>query len=128
VTVLDTSVLIEVVSVAADSPIPARLRRFIANGERLAVPSLVLYEFLRGPRRAEEIAFQEALFPIGRALVFGAFEAQLSANLYRTVRRARGREIDLAIASCAIAHDAALWTLNVRDFADIPGLRLVAVE
>lgn len=127
-TVLDTSVLIEAVSVAEDSPIPARLRRFIASGERLAVTSLVFYEFLRGPRRAEELAFQNALFPLERALVFGSFEAQLSASLYRTVRRGRGREIDLAIASCAIAHDAALWTLNVRDFADIPGLRLVADE
>jgi predicted nucleic acid-binding protein len=128
VTVVDTSVLVEAVSAVGDSPIPARLRRFIASGERLAVPSLVFYEFLRGPRRAEELAFQNALFPLARALVFGAFEAQLSANLYRTVRRGRGREIDLAIASCAIAHDAALWTLNVRDFADIPGLRVVAGE
>jgi predicted nucleic acid-binding protein len=128
VTVLDTSVLIEAVSAAEDSRIPARLRRFIASGERLAVPSLVFYEFLRGPRRAEELAFQSALFPVDRALAFGSIEAQLSAKLYRTVRRGRGREIDLAIASCAIAHDAALWTLNVRDFADIPGLRLVAVE
>ena len=125
-TVLDTSVLIEAVSAAEDSRIPARLRRFIAGGERLAVPSLVFCEFLRGPRRAEELAFQNALFPLDRALVFGSFEAQLSANLYRAVRRGRGREIDLAIASCAIAQDAALWTLNVRDFADIPGLRLVA--
>jgi predicted nucleic acid-binding protein len=48
------------------------MRQFIADGERLAVPSFVFYEFLRGPRRPEE-----------------------------------------------------MWTLNHRDFADIPGLRLV---
>jgi predicted nucleic acid-binding protein len=128
VTVIDTSVLIEAVSVAEDSAIPARLRRFIVSGERLVVPSLVFCEFLRGPRRTEELAFQNALFPLERGLVFGSIEAQLSANLYRTVRRGRGREIDLAIASCAIAHEAAIWTLNVRDFAEIPGLRLVAAE
>ena len=125
--VLDTSVLIEAVSAAHDSPIPASLRRFIENGERLAVPSLVFYEFLRGPRRPEELAFQNALFPLERALRFGSAEAQLSAKLYRSVPRARGRELDLAIASCAIAQDAALWTLNVRDFAGIPGLRLVSL-
>ena len=34
------------------------------------------------------------------------------------------REIDIAIAACAIRHEAALWTLNTADFADIPGLRL----
>jgi predicted nucleic acid-binding protein len=122
--VLDTSVLIEAVSAAHDSPIPARLRRFIMSGERIAVPSLVFYEFLRGPRRPEELAFQNALFPLERALTYGPAEAQLSAKLYRSVPRARGRELDLAIASCAIFQDAALWTLNTRDFAGIPGLRL----
>ena len=52
----------------------------------------------------------------------------MSAKLYRSLRRARGREIDLAIASCAIVRDAALWTLNMRDFRAIPGLRLVLPE
>jgi len=37
----------------------------------------------------------------------------------------RERKLDLAIAATAILHDAALWTLNPRDFADIPRLRLV---
>jgi len=32
--------------------------------------------------------------------------------------------VDLAIAACAMTHDAALWTLNMEDFADIPGLEL----
>ena len=67
-TVFDNSVLIEAVSCAHDSPIPSRLRLFIANGERLAVPSLVFYEFLPGPRRLEELAFQNTLFPLERAL------------------------------------------------------------
>lgn len=124
--VLDTSVLIEAASAATDSPIPARMRLLIASAERLAVPSLVFYEFLRGPRRPEEIVFQEALFPVARALGYGKAEAQLSADLYRSVKRPKGREIDLAIAATAIAHDAFLWTLNVRDFTDIPDLRLFA--
>ena len=40
------------------------------------------------------------------------------------VSRARSREMDLAIAACAITQDAALWTLNEEDFRDIPGLKL----
>ena len=76
--VLDTSVLVELVSAARDSPVPARFRRFIANGERLAVPALVFYEFLRGPRRPEEISFQNALFPLERALRLWAYAAQRS--------------------------------------------------
>jgi predicted nucleic acid-binding protein len=32
----------------------------------------------------------------------------------------------MAIAACAIANGASLWTLNPDDFAGIPGLTLVA--
>jgi predicted nucleic acid-binding protein len=73
----------------------------------------------------EELTAQEALFPSDEALVFGPPEAMLSAELYRSLGRARGRETDVAIASCAIIRDARLWTLNNKDFADIPQLRLL---
>jgi predicted nucleic acid-binding protein len=79
----------------------------------------------------EELAAQEALFPSDSAIPFGFAEAAVSARLYRSVRRPRGRErrpggreIDLAIAAYAISRQAELWTLNASDFADIPGLRL----
>jgi predicted nucleic acid-binding protein len=58
----------------------------------------------------------------------GAEEAASAAELYRRVRRARGREIDLAIAACALTHDAPLWTLNVEDFEDIEDLRLFSAR
>ena len=45
-TVIDTSVLIEAVSVVADSPVRGRLRRF----------------------RPEDFHFQTAMFPLGRAI------------------------------------------------------------
>ena len=48
----------------------------------------------------------------------------IAANVYRRASRARGREVDIAIAACAIAHRAHLWTLNPDDFRDIPGLDL----
>ena len=99
------------------------LRRTIERGERLLLPTLVLYEWLRGPRLPEEVAAQEALFPSDSAVPFGSQEAALSAKLYRTLRRPRGREMDPAIAACAISRQAELWTLNGADFADLPGLR-----
>jgi predicted nucleic acid-binding protein len=123
VVILDTSVLIGSLTALKRSA-PA-LYGLAQQGERMALPCLVLYEWLRGPRTRQEIADQEALFPASAALPFGPEEAALSAELYRTVRRARAREIDLAIAACAIRHEADLWTLNPRDFADIPGLRLI---
>ncbi len=121
VIVLDTSVLIDSLSGPKRSA-PA-LREAIALGERILVPSLVLYEWLRGPRLPEELLAQEALFPSAEAVHFGPEEASLAAKLYGSLPP-RGREVDLAIASCAITWDAVLWTLNVGDFADIPGLRL----
>ena len=119
---LDTSVLIDSLSGPKRSA-PA-LREAIELGERIEVPSLVLYEWLRGPRVPEELSAQEALFPSAVSVRFGPEEASLAAKLYGSVPRPRGREVDLAIASCAITWDAVLWTLNESDFADVPGLRL----
>lgn len=100
------------------------LRAVEAKGEPIALPALVIYEWRRGPRTSQEITEQEDLYPATGAITFGPKEAALSADLYRSVRRARSREIDIAIAACAIVNEAQLWTLNRADFADIPGLRL----
>ena len=118
--VVDTSALID--SLVGPRRSAARMRALIEEGERLALPALVLYEWWRGPRRREELAAQEALFPSEDALPFGVEQAEVAARLYRLVRRPRGRELDLAIAAHAISRDAALWTLNIGDFGDIPGL------
>jgi predicted nucleic acid-binding protein len=79
----------------------------------------------RGPRLPSEITAQEALFPSDNAIPYGPREAALSAQIYRGLRRARGREIDIAIAAVAILRDAGLWTLNTADFTGIPNLRLI---
>lgn len=71
-----------------------------------------------------ELSLQRRLFPRERALAFGSAEAAVAADLYRTVRRPRGREVDLAIAACALVAGGRLWTLNEADFVDIPGLQL----
>ena len=51
----------------------------------------------------------------------------LAARLYGAVRRPRGRELDLAIAACALTRGARLWTLNVAEFRDVPELELYEV-
>lgn len=121
--VIDTSALIE--SLSGRKGAATALRGLIERGERILLPSIVLYEWLRGPRRDEELALQEELFPSEEAVPFGAAEARRAATLYGSIRRPRGREIDLAIASTALVREAALWTLNRDDFDDIPGLELV---
>ena len=119
---LDTSILVD--SFSGPKRSAAALRSAFASGERIALPSLVLYEWLRGPRRVEELEAQEELLPSSEALPFGSDEASLAADLYRMMQRARGRELDLAIAATAIRHRAMIWTLEESDFADIPELDL----
>lgn len=119
---LDTSALID--GLTRDRPLLAALTRMLEQGERLSVSTLVLYEWLRGPRLPQELAVQEIMFPSEAALPFEAVDARISAELYRTVSGARSREIDIAIAACAIRREAELWTVNRADFADIPRLRL----
>ena len=121
---LDTSIVVDALTGTRRSA-PA-LRRAIEGGERVQVSAIVLYEWLRGPRRPAELDDQEALFPRDAAVAFDSRSAAIAARLYTKVPHARGREIDLAIAACAIADGAALWTLNRSDFADIPDLRLHA--
>ncbi len=75
---LDTSVLIDSLSGPKRSA-PA-LRKAIEQGERIELPSLVLYEWLRGPRVPEELSAQEALFPSARSVNFGSEEACLAAE------------------------------------------------
>lgn len=120
---LDTSVLIDALTGPRRSA--SQLRQRIDDRERILVSTLVLYEWLRGPRLREELEAQEALFPSALAIPFGPQEAAVAADLYRTLRRPRGRELDLAVAACVLRHGAGLWTLNPEDFRDIPNLRLV---
>src|SRR5262245_25839297 len=120
---LDTSALIAALTGPRSHALI--LRRFVSDGERLGVSSIVLYDWWRGPRNDVELDAQEALLPAQTACQFGVAEAALAARLYRRLKRPRHREIDLAVAACAILQNAALWTLNPRDFSDIPDLDVV---
>jgi len=120
---LDTSVLIDALS--GRKRLAPQLRHLLDTGERIYLSTLVLFEWRRGPRLAEQLDAQEALFPSTEAVAFGSNESLVAADLYKKVKRARGREIDIAIAACAIVHNAELWTVNPDDFKDIPGLKLL---
>jgi predicted nucleic acid-binding protein len=123
VIIVDTSALVD--SLTGTRRSAPRMRALIEAGERLALPTLVLYEWWRGPRRPEDLAAQQALFPQEAMLPFALEQAEVAARLYRSVPRARARSVDLAIAAHAISRDAGLWTLNPADFDDIPRIVLV---
>ncbi len=112
-------------SFTGSQPLLDAFRTLIRRDERLVLSSVVFYEWLRGPRCEQELDLQEAVLPSESIVDFSAEDAAIAARLYRTLQRARGREVDLMIAASAIRHDAELWTLNTADFKDIPGLRLL---
>jgi len=120
---LDTSALVDALTGPRRSL--DRLTTLVQEEHRIGVSTIVLYEWLRGPRTPAELAVQEELFPREAAVAFGTAEAHTAAQLYKRLKRARGREIDLAIAACALTSGASLWTLNRTDFQDIPDLRVI---
>lgn len=120
---LDTSALV-------DALVPPyrsfdRLMSFVEDGHRLCISTLVLYEWLRGPRTVAERLAQEQILPAAAAVPFDAEAAARAAEIYEVVSRPRRRQADIAIAACALVQGAALWTLNERDFADVPELEIV---
>jgi predicted nucleic acid-binding protein len=117
---LDTSVLVDAFTGTRRSM--ASLRRATAVGDVTTFSTLVLYEWLRGPRTDDETQAVDAFFATDVLAEFGRREAERAAALYRHVKGARQRQADLAIAACAIEHGARLWTLNPADFRDVPGL------
>jgi predicted nucleic acid-binding protein len=120
---VDTSALVDALTGPRRSlDVLAELAR---QGHRLSLSAVVLYEWLHGPRTAQDLAAQEELFPRERAVAFGAEAAVIAAKLYGSVKKPRGREIDLAVAACALHDGAALWTLNRADFHDIPDLTVL---
>ena len=119
---LDTSVLVDTLTGPRRSF--AALERTVTRGHLIATSALALYEWLRGPRTPAELEDQEALIPSPDVRPFGPAEAARAASLYRALKRARGRDMDIAIAACALEHAAHLWTLNAADFRDLPGVKL----
>lgn len=122
---LDTSVLIDALTGSRRSLEP--LERTVAAGHVIGLSTLVLYEWRRGPRSDDELTWQEALMPSVHARAFGEIEAVAAAEIYRGLKRARGRDMDIAIAACAVVQGARLWTLNPDDFRDLPGVELYSL-
>jgi predicted nucleic acid-binding protein len=122
VILVDTTVL--VAAFAGQASLQPVYRRVLIERHRLVTSTLVLYEWLRGPRQPDELAAVHFAFPPAKTITFGLEEAARAAELYRTVSKPRRRETDLAIAATAMVWEADLWTLNPSDFRDVPGLRL----
>lgn len=59
-------------------------------------------------------------------LAFDNLAAQTYANIVASAGYSRRKLLDRMIAAQALAHRATLVTMNARDFADVPGLAVLA--
>ena len=119
---LDTSVLVD--AFTGPRRALAQVAGATSAGHVITFCTLVQYEWLRGPRAPHEDEAVRRFFGDDAIAAFGSREAETAAALFRSVKRARQRQADLAIAACALERNARLWTLNEPDFADVPGLNL----
>jgi predicted nucleic acid-binding protein len=103
----------------------------------VAVAAITASELLHGCHRAADpairarrTAFVDALLELLPVLPFGLSEARRHAQLWADLVR-EGSVIgphDMLIGATALARADQVGTLNRRDFARIPGLRLLDVE
>lgn len=131
--ILDTSILI-----AAERQ-TTRFESFLENlgDEPVAMAAITASELLHGCHRAtnagtraRRAAFVDALLDAIPVLPFGLPEARRHAALWSDLVQ-QGAIIgphDLLIAATALAYGQPVATLNQREFARVPGLRLIPMR
>lgn len=131
--ILDTSVL-----VAAERK-TFRLEELLCSlgAEAVAMAVVTASELLHGCHRATDpgirarrLAFVEGLLQAIPVLPFGIAEARRHAELWADLVRGGGPigPYDMLVAATAVAQGYALVTLNRREFARVPGLKLLSTE
>jgi tRNA(fMet)-specific endonuclease VapC len=124
--ILDT----DTISAVSWDPIPERVEREFYTSPRVHTTAINVAELLFGIRRCQSRRlmrdWETIVAPVLEVLPFteqAAYEyVRLRLNL-----EAQGTPIgdmDLMVASVALAHDAILVTGNTRHFSRVPGLRL----
>lgn len=124
---LDTNLLIDLVTIG--SPHIAVVRKWLVDGEELAVSAIAWSEFLNGPHSKQQKDAVHAIVE-GRVLDFTAKEAEQASRLFHYTGRKRGSHSDCMIAACAMTQGVRVATRNIADFEKfVPhGLKLLPVE
>lgn len=117
---LDTNYLI--LGLVAGSAESQQLTTWVASGERLVAPTLVWFEFLRGPVTDAQVRTMRAF--VRELVPFDEAQAIAAADLFNAAARKRSTRVDAMIAATAIVADAALATNNTVDFLPFQDLGL----
>jgi predicted nucleic acid-binding protein len=119
---LDADFLVKAVSTAG--PERDRLLALAAADTEIGMSAIAWYEFVRGPRTAEQLALASVVIEEDDVAVFDFGHAVAAAETFRRLGSPRRRANDIAIGTVAVALGATLWTINRGDFAGIDGLML----
>lgn len=119
---LDTDFLIYALSV--NGPERRRLHELAASDAALEISAVAWYEFVRGPRTAEQLAVARSFFSTDGVVPFSEEVAEAAAEVFRSLGAPRRRSADVAIGVTAARRKAVLLTRNAPDFAGIPHLEL----
>ena len=109
---LDTSFLIH--ALVPSSRADKRLRKWLRDGDALAISAIAWAEFLCGPVGPSEIDVVTAMFQ--EIIPYGVADAEITARLFNLGGRRRGTLADCMIAAVAIRAEAPLATTNPGDF------------
>ena len=126
---LDTRTLVLIGRLPDGDALPAHpLISAITLAELSVGPLVAVSEAERSARQAHlqqaEADFDPLPFDAEAARAFG----QVAASLRRSGRTTSARTHDAMIAATAIANGLPLYTANPRDFRDIDGLEVVALD
>jgi tRNA(fMet)-specific endonuclease VapC len=128
---IDTSMLIDLERGVANLQVDARI-----GDQNRAISVITVSELLhgvhrsRGARRNQRGAFVEHLLTQLPAVPVTERVARVHADIWAQLQT-RGRPIgphDLWIAATALAHGMAVATLNASEFAQVPGLEVIAAS
>jgi predicted nucleic acid-binding protein len=112
---LDTSVLID--HLRGHRAARERMAGAVSDGNRLAASVVVKVEILAGMRAVEEHATRRLLDALEWFPVLDSIAESAGQLANRYLRSHPGVDpMDFIVAATAIAHDASLWTRNVKHF------------
>ena len=120
---LDTSFLIH--ALVPSSRADKRLRKWLRDGDDLAISSIAWAEFLCGPVGAAEVDVVSAMFR--EITPYTVTDSESTARLFNLGGRRRGTLADCMIAAVAIRASAPLATANASDFERFAGESLAIV-
>jgi len=109
---LDSNFLVAVLD--AEERQSKLLQNWTRAGVRIQISAIAWSEYLCGPLDAAAAAFARRL--VNNVEAFTEDDAQLASALFNSTGRRSRSDVDCMIAAHAIRRDAALATLNVRDF------------